>query len=922
MLVDPALVAPVLGGVDRDDERARGSAWPGGRPRSPRASRGRAPRRSRSGRPPPPPRRACRRSCARSRPRTRRGRAGARARARGGSITPPDSSSGGSSSRPRASTCTSTSWRGEVLGQLAHVARQPALDQRRVLPGQDQDAHQGVVREARSRSGARLRSVGPARAAESARAASAASRARACALEPLAEGSRRPARGVAMNAQSLAWRASSSRAARSSAARGSAPAAAAATVRSSAARAAKASSATAGASQVERSFPLPQVEAASAPLDRLHQLDALRDRDEPQPAARAPRRARRAATPAPRTTSGRAARCRARSRAARRRASVEPRARALDEVARVLARERERGRVVVGAAAVGPRLEVVDGAAVVVAVGAVGGVAGRVVPDELDRRPVDRHGHRAGIGARGPQVVEAGHRASGRRRRRARHGRPARARGRARRRTRAARSRRPNRRSGAGGRRCRWRAGAACPASVASRGSSACVAAEVQSSTPSRRAEGPEQVAAALLEALGRAPRSRPPRGAPRPRARARPRARGPPRPRRGPARGSRAGSAGSARPPSPRIASSWSHSTGVRPTRHGRAVEQVEQRQVDAGHRLPEPLLAERPGAEALHVGHVRVEHERERAPAARRSCGHRARGAVRAERAARARRRRSWRAPTRIAGQRGDPERGDGVEGGMDGDHREQRAGALVDAGRARCRTPRSRGGSPRCPVPWKCSAPNTSTVDQRRGPHAQLGAQRPVEEAAEEDLLGHRRDHDHGERHEKGGERARAADLLDVRSRPRRAARCSRARTRAAARKPSVAQPTVRPQPRGPQAEVPGARRARESRRTGARRPRARRPGRASSTSSASAASVSEIGQKRSAATAARSPTVIATKAATSATGAYHTGQGGRAAAGSSGGSAAARRLKAGAPRRSRAPARAGPGAARSRGRRWPA
>jgi hypothetical protein len=30
---------------------------------------------------------------------------------------------------------------GEVLGQLAHVARKPALDERRVLPGQDEDAH-------------------------------------------------------------------------------------------------------------------------------------------------------------------------------------------------------------------------------------------------------------------------------------------------------------------------------------------------------------------------------------------------------------------------------------------------------------------------------------------------------------------------------------------------------------------------------------------------------------------------------------------------------------------------------------------------------------------------------------------------------------------------------------------------------------
>ena len=45
----------------------------------------------------------------------------------------------------------------QVLGQLADVAGESALDQRRVLPGQDQRAHQGAVSEARSRSGARLR---------------------------------------------------------------------------------------------------------------------------------------------------------------------------------------------------------------------------------------------------------------------------------------------------------------------------------------------------------------------------------------------------------------------------------------------------------------------------------------------------------------------------------------------------------------------------------------------------------------------------------------------------------------------------------------------------------------------------------------------------------------------------------------------
>ncbi len=43
--------------------------------------------------------------------------------------------------------------------------------------------------------------------------------------------------------------------------------------------------------------------------------------------------------------------------------------------------------------------------------------------------------------------------------------------------------------------------------------------------------------------------------------------------------------------------------------------VEQLEQRQIGAGHGLPQPLLAEGPGAEALHVGHVGVQDDRQRA-------------------------------------------------------------------------------------------------------------------------------------------------------------------------------------------------------------------------------------------------------------------------------------------------------------------
>ena len=68
----------------------------------------------------------------------------------------------------------------EVLGQLAHVAREAALDQRRVLPGEDQDAHQIPNSGETSSVGARLRRRGSATGRESARAASAASSRAAC----------------------------------------------------------------------------------------------------------------------------------------------------------------------------------------------------------------------------------------------------------------------------------------------------------------------------------------------------------------------------------------------------------------------------------------------------------------------------------------------------------------------------------------------------------------------------------------------------------------------------------------------------------------------------------------------------------------------------------------------------------------------
>ena len=44
----------------------------------------------------------------------------------------------------------------------------------------------------------------------------------------------------------------------------------------------------------------------------------------------------------------------------------------------------------------------------IVAVGGAGGIAVAVVPDQLDRLPVDRHRHRPGLGGDRTQVVEAG----------------------------------------------------------------------------------------------------------------------------------------------------------------------------------------------------------------------------------------------------------------------------------------------------------------------------------------------------------------------------------------------------------------------------------------------------------------------------------------------------------------------------------
>ena len=49
-----------------------------------------------------------------------------------------------------------------------------------------------------------------------------------------------------------------------------------------------------------------------------------------------------------------------------------------------------------------------------------------------------------------------------------------------------------------------------------------------------------------------------------------------------------------------------------------GVTLEHPEQRQIRGCHRLQQPFLAERPSAEALHVGHVRVEQDAQLSPVA----------------------------------------------------------------------------------------------------------------------------------------------------------------------------------------------------------------------------------------------------------------------------------------------------------------
>ncbi len=298
-------------------------------------------------------------------------------------------------------------------------------------------------------------------------------------------------------------------------------------------------------------------------------------------------------------------------------AGVEARDRARDEVGRVGARLRQRGGVVVTLAGVVPDAVVVDGQRVVVAIGAVGGVA-VVAPDELDRRAVDRHQQRP-VGARSGASWAAlpRPRTSVRSRQTAwtpassssgsSHGACA-----------HSGSQKPPRHSRAPTASSRARCEAipvsSCsrtPASVASSGSTAWVADEVQARVAR---EGGEQTLARVA-----APASAP--------ARARSRRRRAPA-RRPSRRGRSRGAVGvEFVRDAADVAQEGCEALGQARRRelvgeHRREregdllaapVEQLQQRQVAARQRLPQPLLAERPGAVALDVRHVRVQDERQ---------------------------------------------------------------------------------------------------------------------------------------------------------------------------------------------------------------------------------------------------------------------------------------------------------------------
>ena len=295
------------------------------------------------------------------------------------------------------------------LGELAHVAGEAALDQRRVLPGEDQDAGHRLARApaggARLRSGARARMRGSAMAGES-MASSSGLGVGGGALEGVVAGL------AALVEEGPVARLDGEQLARGALGAVAAQAAAesARSRRSSSRRAPQARSATAGESQVLRSLSSPQVEACERPLDRLVLGQRLGHGEQPHPGRLGARRAPRAARSRPSDhqwpSSSVSIAKTSRPRRPRRRAYSRRRAAAAARNSPAWRRAaRRRRRRVVGAAADLPDPHAAQRLAGELGVGGVGGVAVER-PEPLDRLPVDRQRHRAGLGGDRRQRVE------------------------------------------------------------------------------------------------------------------------------------------------------------------------------------------------------------------------------------------------------------------------------------------------------------------------------------------------------------------------------------------------------------------------------------------------------------------------------------------------------------------------------------
>ena len=143
----------------------------------------------------------------------------------------------------------------ELLSELAHMARQAALDDGRVLPGKNQNSGHGSSSGARLSVGARLRSAASPKGTEDSSAL------KLSRWPPKRSSGYGPARSsVSRKAQSLACSANNSRAARGG------RVGPAASARSSASRARPVIAATFGDDQVRSEFALPQLVARSRPI--------------------------------------------------------------------------------------------------------------------------------------------------------------------------------------------------------------------------------------------------------------------------------------------------------------------------------------------------------------------------------------------------------------------------------------------------------------------------------------------------------------------------------------------------------------------------------------------------------------------------------------------------------------------------------